>query len=91
MSGIFSPDPSRSGEARIMFELGYIKATCNQILATVSARPQEPESAFWAWWARAQLRLGFIGTAYKAFRMVPWGLIFLALVAIWKFLLRLIA
>ena len=89
MSGIFTPDPNRSAEARIMFELGYIKAQTTQILAQTST--PKPKAGFWGWLDRLQSRLGFLATAYRTFRLVPWGLLFLAAVAAWKFVLRLFA
>lgn len=80
------------------FERGYQRAqlvqlqqTCNQILTLLSSKPASAPSDFWGWWARVQLRLGFIGTVYRTFRMIPWGLIFLAIVAIWKAALKFFA
>jgi hypothetical protein len=38
-------------------------------------------------WPQAREYLSFFVLLYKASRMVPWGLVFLAAVSVWKFLM----
>ena len=84
MRGIFTPDPNRSAEARMMFELGYIKRTVveireHQTRTQVSAEKPTFLSDFLA---DIKERLEFLAAVgrfslavLKVLRMVPWGVL----------------
>ena len=87
--GIFNYG-NRSELAQVMFKLGYLESTCDQILARVAPSPTDaPTEAKSLWaelWAKTKEYLSSFVLLYRAFRMVPWGLVFLAGVSTWKFL-----
>ena len=57
-----------------------IREICGEL--STKASPAENASL----WSEIKEYLSFFALLYRAFRMVPWGLVFLAGVSVWKFL-----